>query len=46
MFRSLFVWLLTMLMCMAGPVCTASAAEMDCDEVYCFSEEDFSIRSM
>ena len=42
MFRSLFVWLLTMLMCMAGPVCTASAAEVDCDQVYCFSEADFS----
>ena len=42
MFRSLFVWLLTMLMCMAGPVCIASAAEVDCDQIYCFSETDFS----
>lgn len=42
MFRSLFVWLLTMLMCMAGPVCTAAAAEVDCDEVYCFCEADFA----
>ena len=42
MFRSCFLWLLTLLMALAGPVCTADAAEVDCDSVYCFSEEDFS----
>ena len=42
MFRSCFLWLLTLLMALAGPVCTAEAAEVDCDSVYCFSGEDFS----
>ena len=42
MFRSCFLWLLTLLMALACPVCTADAAEVDCDTVYCFSGEDFS----
>lgn len=42
MFRTCFLWLLTVLMCLAGPVCTADAAEVDCDQVYCFSSGDFS----
>ena len=42
MFRNRTLALLAALCCLAGLTCTARAAEVDCDGVYCFSGGDFS----
>ncbi len=42
MFRNRILAMLTALLLVNGIVGTASAAEVDCDSVYCFSPEDFS----
>ena len=42
MFRNRFIALLAGLLCLAGLPCAADAAQVDCDGVYCFSEDDFS----
>lgn len=42
MFRTRIFSLLTAICCFLGLIGTASAAEVDCDSVYCFSTEDFS----
>lgn len=42
MFRIRIFSLLTAVCCLLGLVGTASAAEVDCDSIYCFSAEDFS----
>ena len=42
MFRIRLCSLLAALCCLLGLSCTVSAAEVDCDSVYCFSSEDFS----
>ena len=42
MFQNRFFALLAALCCIAGLSCTAAAAEVDCDGVYCFSAGDFS----
>lgn len=41
MFRTRIFSLLTAFCCFLGLIGTASAAEVDCDSVYCFSQEDF-----
>ena len=42
MFRTCFFRVLLALVCLTGMVGPAMAAEVDCDEVYCFAPEDFS----
>lgn len=42
MFRIRFVCLLLVLACLLGVSGAAMAAEVDCDAVYCFTEEDFA----
>ena len=42
MFQNRLLALLLAVCCVAGLSCTAAAAEVDCDGVYCFSAEDFS----
>jgi len=41
MFRTRIFSLLTAVCCFLGLIGTASAAQVDCDSVYCFSQEDF-----
>ena len=43
MFRK-FLPLLLALLCLAGLPLAAAAAEVDCDSVYCFTQEDFSVK--
>lgn len=45
MFRSRFLSAFTALLCLGGSVLPAVAAQMDCDSVYCFSAEDFSVEA-
>lgn len=42
MFRTRIICLLTVVGCFLGLTGTASASEMDCGDIYCFSSEDFS----
>ncbi len=42
MFRKQYLCLLLVLSCLLGCVGAASAAEVDCDTTYCFTQEDFS----
>lgn len=42
MFRTRIICLLTAVGCFLGLTGTASASEMDCGDIYCFSSEDFS----
>lgn len=42
MFAKRFLSMLTALVLFLGAAGTAAAAEVDCDAVYCFTEEDFS----
>lgn len=42
MFRSRFVCLLLVLVCVLSMGCTVLAAEVDCDSIYCFTSADFS----
>ena len=42
MLRTRIFACVTALLCMAGTILPAIAAETDCDTVYCFSQEDFS----
>ncbi|MGM9548321.1 MAG: Ig-like domain-containing protein [Faecousia sp.] len=42
MFRNRLFALLTAVCCLVGLSCSAAAAEVDCDSVYCFSDADFS----
>ena len=42
MFRTRFLSLLAAALCLGGLAAPASALEVDCDAVYCFSPEDFS----
>lgn len=42
MFQKRFVCLMTVLACLFGLAGTAFALEVDCDAVYCFTQEDFS----
>ena len=43
MFRKTIPWLLAAVLCLSGLPAAALAAEVDCDSVYCFSAEDFSL---
>ena len=45
MFRTRFLSAFTALLCLGGSVLPAVAAQMDCDSVYCFSAEDFSVEA-
>ncbi len=42
MFQKQYLCLLLVLSCLLGCVGAASAAEVDCDTTYCFTQEDFS----
>ncbi len=42
MFRKQTLCLLLAVACLVGCVAAASAAEVDCDSTYCFTQEDFS----
>ena len=45
MFRTRFLSAFTALLCLGGSVLPAVAAQMDCDSVYCFSADDFSVEA-
>ena len=42
MFRKTMLWLLAAALCLSGMGTAALAAEVDCDSVYCFTQEDFA----